>query len=268
MNRLRFLTVILLFTMPLLRAHTSWQNELSSSVPGPHTLLSTISMDLKVSWEGMINAGTLHIDFAPANANKPGSYVIRSTAKSLGAAALLFPYKSSFWSEIDATTLQPRYFYSVETDKKEEVTTTVKHSNAGVDCHEVSKLFKTGAITTADPFFKYPQVFDIFSAMLQVRSQKLNTGDRIKLVVCPFKTPYLLHVNVAGREVHEGRNTIRINVGMQKINRDTLELLPYKKLKKDATLWLSDDADRIPVEFRAAVFIGDVRATLTQIKKE
>jgi hypothetical protein len=50
---------------------------------------------------------------------------------------------------------------------------------------------------------------------------------------------------------------------MHKIDRKTLELRPYKKLKKDATLWLSDDADRIPVELRATAFIGDVRATLT-----
>ena len=50
---------------------------------------------------------------------------------------------------------------------------------------------------------------------------------------------------------------------MRKIDRKTLELLPYKKLKQDAHLWLSDDADRIPIELRAAAFIGDVRATLT-----
>ena len=56
-------------------------------------------------------------------------------------------------------------------------------------------------------------------------------------------------------------------MGMRKIDRKTLELLPYKKLKRDATLWLSDDADRIPLELRAAVFIGDIRATLTSHRK-
>jgi hypothetical protein len=54
---------------------------------------------------------------------------------------------------------------------------------------------------------------------------------------------------------------------MRKITPLTMELMPYKKLKSDATLWLSDDKDRIPVEFRAAVFIGDVRATLTGFRK-
>jgi hypothetical protein len=38
-------------------------------------------------------------------------------------------------------------------------------------------------------------------------------------------------------------------------------------MKRDATLWLSDDTDRIPLEFRAPVYIGDVRAVLTSFKK-
>jgi hypothetical protein len=110
-------------------------------------------------------------------------------------------------------------------------------------------------------------VFDIFSAMLHVRSQKLDTGDTMSLLVQPFGAAYLLRVRVDGREVHNGRKTIRLNVGMRKIDRKTLELLPYKKLKKDAVLWLSDDADRVPVELRAAVFIGDIRATLVSHHK-
>ena len=67
--------------------------------------------------------------------------------------------------------------------------------------------------------------------------------------------------------MHNDRKTIRLSVGMQKIDRKTLELRPYKKMKRDAMLWLSDDDDRIPVELRAAVFIGDVRAVLTGFRK-
>ena len=110
-------------------------------------------------------------------------------------------------------------------------------------------------------------IFDIFSAMLFIRSQKLDNGDAITQVIQPFDSPYLLKVKVAGREVHNGRNTIKLTVGMRKIDRKTLELKPYKKLKSDATMWLSDDADRIPVELRAAAFIGEVRATLTAHRK-
>ncbi len=40
-----------------------------------------------------------------------------------------------------------------------------------------------------------------------------------------------------------------------------MHLKIYTKLKK-TTLWISDDVDRIMVELRTQVFIGDVRAVL------
>jgi hypothetical protein len=249
------------------QAGKDWKSELVPPALGPHPKLAPTVLDFQVSWKGMIKAGTLKIEFAPADAKKPGAYVVRSSATSLGAAALIFPYKSTFWSELDPTSFQPRYFKAVEIDKKETVTTTVRHFAHRVETHEEAKLFKTKVTKTSDQVFKFAPVFDIFSAMLHIRSQKLASGDRIALVICPFKTPYLLRVTVAGREVHEGRKAIRLTLGMRKINRDTLELQPYKKLKKDATLWLSDDADRVPIELRADAFIGDVRATLTNHRK-
>jgi hypothetical protein len=84
-------------------------------------------------------------------------------------------------------------------------------------------------------------------------------------VIKPEPSPPASHLS--GRELHEGRNAIRLTLGMRKIDRDTLKLQPYKKLKKDATLWLSDDADRVPIELRAAAFIADVRARLTAHRK-
>ncbi len=215
----------------------------------------------------MLQAGTCRIEFAPADVRKPGIYVVRSNSASTGAASLLFAYQSNFWSEIHPSTLRPRYFRAVETDDKESVTTTVRHGPTTVDSHESNRNLKSGITKQGDRTFAFSPVFDIFSAMLHVRSQKLDAGDRITLALMPFDTPYLLRIKVEGREVHDGRPAIRLSVGMRKIDRKTLELKTYKKLKSDATLWLSDDADRVPLELRAAVFIGDVRATLANHRK-
>ena len=257
-----FLSLLL---APILHAAPAWKSELTSPAPGPFAKPALSTLDLQLSWNGMINSGTVRMEFAPADAKKPGAYVIRSSTASQGPAAALFPYQSNFWSELDPKTLRPRFFQSVETGKK-AVTTTVRHSVGRVESREITKQ-KSGATKQTDKVFKSPAIFDLFSAMLHVRSQKLDAGDKIALVIHPFDNPYLLRVKVAGREVHNGRKTIRLTMGMQKIDRKTQELMPYKKLKKDATLWLSDDADRIPVEIRAAVFIGDVRATLAGHRK-
>jgi hypothetical protein len=207
------------------------------------------------------------MDFAPPDAKKTGAYVVRSSASSQGAAALLFPYQTNFWSELAPSSLRPRYFLAVETDKKEKVTTSVRHFSTRVESQEIIQQLSSGVRKQTDDHFDFAPVFDIFSAMLHVRSQKLVAGDQLTLVIHPFDTPYLLRVKVQGREVHNGCKAIRLTVGLRKINRKTSELIAYKKLKQDATLWLSDDAERIPIEVRAAAFIGDVRVTLAEHHK-
>ena len=256
-----------LLILPCLQAEPSWKPELTSPQPGAFPKPAPASLTLQVSWNGTLNAGTVRIDFAPPDVKKAGSYIIRSSAASHGAAALLFPYQTNFWSELATTSLRPRFFQAVETDHRETVTTTVRHFPNRVESCEITKPLKTGVGKQTDRVFEWSPVFDLFSAMLHVRSQKLATGDQIVLVIHPFDTPYLLRVKVLGREVHQGRNTIRLTVGLRKIDRKTSELIAYKKLKQDATLWLSDDAERLPVELRAAAFIGDVRATLVDLKK-
>lgn len=245
----------------------AWKKELTSPTPGSFPRLAPTTLELTLSWKGMIDSGKILMEFSPPGNKKPGVYVVKSTSRSLGAAATLFPYHSDFWSEVHLSSYRPHYFRSVEADSKESVTTDIHHFPDRVESAESTRLLKTGAIHKTDRTFTFTPVFDMFSAMLFVRSQKLDPGDRIVQVIHPFDTPYLLRVMVLGREVHNGRNTIKLSVGMQKIDRKTLELKPYKKLKSDAEMWLSDDADRIPVEFRAAVFIGDVRATLTAQRK-
>ncbi len=215
----------------------------------------------------MLDSGRLRIEFEPKDGRKPGLLVVRSSAASRGPAAALFPYRSNFWSEIHPESLRPQFFHSVETDRRETVTSTTRHFHDRVESVEITEPLGKGKTKRNDRVFKFSPAYDIFSAMLHVRSQALVAGERITLVVHPFDNPYLLNVRVVGREIHCERRTIRLGVSMQKIDRDTLELRPYKKMKREATLWLSDDEERIPVELRAAIFIGDVRAVLTDFRK-
>lgn len=175
-------------------AAPAWQADLTSPKPGPFPAIAPVVLDMELSWKGMVRAGTLRMEFAPAGVSKPGRLVVRSGARSLGAAAVLFPYETSFWSELSPTTLRPSFFNAVEVDDAEKVDTTVRYSPSKVDSEEITKTLKTGKITTNINAFAFAPVFDMFSAMLLVRSQKLADGDTIVQVVQPFGTPYLLRV--------------------------------------------------------------------------
>lgn len=249
------------------QAAPEWAKDLTPGTPGPFPLLAPTSLDLQLTWKGMLNSGKLKMEFAPPDSKKPGMYVVRSSATSMGAAAALFPYQHSFWAEVNPKSLQPALFQATETDKAETSTTTVQFSDKQVTSHEMKKQLKTGTVSTKDRTFTFTPVYDIFSAMLHVRSQKLDAGDKICIVIQPFDQPYLLRVKSLGSEQHNGQKAIRLSLSMSKIHRRKMTLEPYKKLTGPATLWLSDDADRVPIEFRASVFIGEVRATLINRQK-
>ncbi|RYD24694.1 MAG: DUF3108 domain-containing protein, partial [Verrucomicrobiaceae bacterium] len=192
MTAFRCLAIFAFLLIPVLHAEPSWQKELTSPSPGPFVVQVPVTLDFELSWKGAINSGKVRIEFAPPDVKKPGTFVVRSSSASLGAAAVLFPYQSHFWSEIDPVSLRPRFFSAVETDKKESVTTTVRHFPGRVESREVTKITKTGKVKQTDKVFSFSPVFDVFSAMLHVRSQKLDDGDHITLVIHPFDTPYLL----------------------------------------------------------------------------
>jgi hypothetical protein len=263
---MRALILLWLVAVPLAAA-PAWQRELTPAKPGAWPAIQPSALEYQVSWKGMLDSGRLRMEFAPRDAHKPGMIVVRSTARSTGPASRLYPYQSHFWSEIDSASLRPRYFHAVETDRREMETTIVRHHKGRVVAKETSKPLRKGPTVERTQEFRFDDIYDIFSAMLHVRSQELAIGERIALVVHPFDNPYLLDVRVAGREIHRERKTIRLTVSMRKIDRETHELRPYKKMKRPATLWLSDDEHRIPVELRAAVFIGDVRAVLTDFRR-
>jgi len=254
--------LLLLITPPCL-ADPAWKSEIKPQSKGSFPALPPTSLHYRVSWKGMLDAGSVRIDFAPKKHQKTGSYVVSSSSRSLGPASSLFPYESSFWSEIHPVHLTAQRFYATEKDKRESTESKTIFSPSKTEYSETSRDLRKGTVTTQTKSFAHAPVHDLFSAMLFVRSQKLDKGDRIALVTNPFGTPYLVRIHVADHVMHNKQSAIHLRISMHKINRNTLELQPYKKLKRSASLWLSNDKLRIPLELRAAVFIGDVRATLT-----
>ena len=257
--------LILLALSPPCIADPAWKSEIKPQSHGTFPALPPTSLHYRVSWKGMLDAGSVRIDFAPKKHQKPGSYVVSSSSRSLGPASSLFPYESSFWSEIHPVNLTAQRFHATEKDKRETTESKTIFSPSKTEYSATTRDLRKGTVTTQSKSFAHSPVHDLFSAMLFVRSQKLDKGDRIALVAKPFGTPYLVRIRVADHLIHNNQPAIHLRVSMHKINRNTLELQPYKKLKREASLWLSNDKLRVPLELRAAVFIGDVRATLSPV---
>jgi len=192
----------------------------------------------------------------------PKAFISHINGHSTGVAATFFPYQFTFTS-FSTKSYKPIIFVSHEKDGKEIVDIKNQYKSPGGIHHSTTKILKKNKTITDDFKFTSPSVHDAITAMLHVRGQPLKNGDIINISILPFSSPYYGVIKVLGREKHYSRNCIKLSIHLSRIDKRTSKLKEYKKLKK-ATMWISDDAQRIPIELRSEVFIGDVRAILTK----
>lgn len=249
-----------------LPALADWKDEVSPAKLGPQKNIVPQEFDYRLSWKGMVDAGKLTFSFGKPDPKNPADYLVRVSGGSSGLAAKLYKHKVSLISRLDPATLRPRVSIGVQDEGDEMTSTRSTWTGTLISSEQTLTLAKNGKSATAKTELRFTPVYDICSAMLYVRSQKLDNGDKLVLPILPFDKPYLMRIEVLGREQFSGRDTIKLSVGLEKIDPATMTLLPYKKFKS-ATMWLSDDANRIPVELRSEVFIGDVRMTLAADRK-
>jgi hypothetical protein len=110
-------------------------------------------------------------------------------------------------------------------------------------------------------------LFDLHSAALYLRSQPLKQGSVYRLAVYAATNAYLATVTVTGREKSSVRagtyNAIKLDLRLKRIGKH-LELQPHKKFRR-ATIWVSDDAERLILRIDAQVFVGTVFAELQTV---
>lgn len=117
---------------------------------------------------------------------------------------------------------------------------------------------------------KLPNVFDLQTAMLFVRSQRLADGERWRLLVYPSTSAYLTEIEVLRRERLKTAagtyNAIKCEVRLQAVNKK-LALAPQKKFRR-AFAWISDDSDRLLLKIDAEIFVGNVWLELQSVEFE
>lgn len=211
-----------------------------------------------MTWNGRVKAGSFKVLFGEKDPRYPKHFLVRAYGGSTGWAHALFPYRFNYTSFLHPRTRRPIMFVGSETGKNEADALSYKFNSQGVTGTKTNT--GNGKTKTEETRFAYAHSLDLFGGLLQIRSMPLKTGDKVIMPFHPIASPYLAKVEVLGREGHLGRKCIKLDIALQKID-DDLSLKDYRKLKK-ATLWLSDDEWRIPIEINAKVFVGHVRVLL------
>ncbi|WP_395742448.1 DUF3108 domain-containing protein [Prosthecobacter sp.] len=241
-----------------------WVKELTPGTAGTQRRVPPCRLTFDVGWSHVMTAGQATLTVREAGA----FWRADASAASTGLARALWKYDCEMTSIMHRGDLRAHYLQHQETDSAETCRYRVSFERHRVITETQVQPVK-GAKATSTAVCPYGPMDDILSFILYVRSLELKNGQKITRVVQPWDTPYLTTFEVQGRETIEyggqKRPCIKLGLKIRKIDRNTLALSAYKKMKT-ATIWVSDDELRIPIEMNASVFVGFMFARLTQFE--
>lgn len=237
-----------------------WESTLTKDPPGHFPELRPVHATYHFGWSG-ITAATGEVQFSKTGDKR---FQLEATGRTIGLVRALWKMDANYRGLVDGDTLRPIESKQTEIYRKKKLVTDLAFTNSGVTRVRTEG---SGAGTTTTRSFNFPGLFDLHSALLYLRSQPLNDHSAYRIVVYPTTSAYLTTVTVLGRErvtVRAGAyNTIKIDLQLKRLGKK-LELEPHRKFRR-ATIWISDDENRIPLRIEAQIFVGTVFAELQSV---
>ncbi|MDB6149001.1 MAG: hypothetical protein JWQ44_449 [Chthoniobacter sp.] len=258
---MRICTAVIFGWLTLTAMGGDWRDDLTPATPGGFAPLRPMKASYEFGW-GAFTAATADFDYSQES---EGVLQLKVNARSVGAVRAMWRMDAQHSALCNGVTLRPIRLQQTETYRDEVEQVTADFSPEGVV--RLHKTSPPGATPPKLKKFKCPDLFDLQTALLFVRSQPLQTGDRYSFVVYPGKAAYLARVDVIGPEQLKagGRQhaAVKLEIALQRVTKD-LKLETHKKFKQ-AVGWLSDDDDRLLLKVKAEVFVGSVWAELKTV---
>ena len=255
----KIFSLILLFASTALGA--TWEETVTASSPPSFPAPRPMQAKYGFGWSGFPGAT------ADIRLSKPSSDRLQldGTIHTTGLVRSLWKFDATYTSNAEAVPLRPRETKQIENARNKKTITTLSFDSSGVTSRETETPGKSKTRR-----FDCPNLFDLYSALLYLRSQPLQDRNVQRIVVYPATSAYLATVTVLGRERLAGPtgayNAIKLDLQLNKVGKNR-ELEPHRKFRR-ATVWLSDDADRLLLKIQAQVFVGTVFVELQSVDFE
>ena len=238
----------------------NWEATLSRDPVGNFPELRPLRASYRFGWSGL-TAATGDVHFTKPSENK---FQLDGTGRTIGFVRALWKLDVSYQAIASLETLRPIEAQQIETYRSKKIVTHLTFTNNGVTR---ARTEGKGGAEAKTRQFSFPNLFDLFSAMLYLRSQPLKDRSVYRVVAYPATNAYLATVTVVGREkisVHAGSySAIKLDLQLKRIGKHR-QLEPHRKFRR-ATIWVSDDAERLLLRIEAQVFVGTVFAELQSV---
>ena len=240
-------------------AAPGWESTLTNSPPGNFPELRPIRTTYHFGWSGF-TAGTGDIHFSKTTDK---CFQLEASGRTVGLVRALWKMDANYRGWVNPETLRPIESKQIENYRKKKLVTDLSFTDSGVTR---ARTENEGAKSTKS--FNFPGLFDLHSALLYLRSQPLNDHTTYRIVVYPATSAYLTTITVLNHErvsVRAGTyNAIKVDLDLKHLGKK-LELEPHRKFRH-ATIWISDDENRIPLRIEAQIFVGTVFAELQAVR--
>jgi hypothetical protein len=238
----------------------NWEATLSKDPAGNFPELRPLRASYRFGWSGL-TAATGDVHFTKPSENK---LQLDGTGRTIGFVRALWKLDVSYQAIASPETLRPIEAQQIETYRSKKIVTHLTFTNNGVTR---ARTEGKGGAEAKTRQFNFPNLFDLFSAMLYLRSQPLKDRSVYRVVAYPATNAYLATVTVVGREkisVHAGSySAIKLDLQLKRIGKHR-QLEPHRKFRR-AMIWVSDDAERLLLRIEAQVFVGTVFAEVQSV---
>jgi hypothetical protein len=240
----------------------SWESTLSKAPPGNFPELRPLRATYRFGWSGF-TAATGEVHFEKSSGDK---FQLDGTGRTIGLVRLLWKLDLNYRAVANAQTLRPIETRQTESYRVKTIATQLNFTNDGVTSARTED--QDGAVSTKTRKFGFSNLFDLHSALLYLRSQPLRDRSVHRVIVYPGTNAYIATITVIGRDkisVRAGTyNAIKLDLQLSRVGKH-LELEPHRKFRR-ATIWVSDDANRILLRIEAQIFVGTVFAELQSVR--
>jgi hypothetical protein len=207
-----------------------------------------------IRWLNTIRAGVLQMEIILLDLEQE-RYLIKVTASSTGLLKFFYPIKDSFEMIVEGRDRLPVQMAQHDSRRGEHRLTVYNQ-----DTLEVSYS------RNGEPPEIYPvagQVHNEFSSFLILRALPLVAGGELMVPTFADKARHEVTVSIGKSELRQG---VLGEVATIKVQPRVPFQGLYEKMG-DPLIWLTNDANRIPVRIEADIKIGSMTAELTEYRR-
>lgn len=203
---------------------------------------------------GLINAGSMEysVDNNFHKINKRSTYKITAKGRSYSSFDWFFKVRDEFVSFVDSASLAPLQY------SKNQQEGSYSSTDFAIYKHEIKKIYtKKKSIEMEE----YTQ--DVISAVYYARNldlQNATVGQEFPIDIYLDQEIYHLKFKFLGRE------TIKTDIGKVKALKISPLLVADRVFGDEdgMTIWVSDDANKIPLKIKSELAVGSVKADITE----